>query len=199
MANRLRIATFNTAGITDNIRRASLFVLFRSLNVHVMCLQETHSHPSDEARWAKEWTPNQAIFNSDCPGVTRKNGVALLANCSSISILLLQKSVDGRVLSVDIHVSNSIIRLINIYGPTSSFPAGYRNSFFESLYFYLHPTRPSIPAGDFNVVDNPAIDRFPPSSKYEQSNSLKLMQKCRLIRYIPHSVWGHFVLLEKTK
>jgi len=88
---------------------------------------------------------------------------------------------------------------INIYGPTSSFPAGYRNSFFESLYFYLHPTRPSIPAGDFNVVDNPAIDRFPPSSKYEQSNSLKLMQKCRLIRYIPHSVWGHFVLLEKTK
>ena len=172
MANRLRIATFNTAGITDNIRRASLFVLFRSLNVHVMCLQETHSHPSDEARWAKEWTPNQAIFNSDCPGVTRKNGVALLANCSSISILLLQKSVDGRVLSVDIHVSNSIIRLINIYGPTSSFPAGYRNSFFESLYFYLHPTRPSILAGDFNVVDNPAINRFPPSSKYKQSNSL---------------------------
>jgi len=87
MANHLRIATFNTAGMTDDIRRASLFILFRSLNVHVICLQETHSLPSDEARWAKEWAPNQAFFNSDCQGGTRKNGVAILASCSSISTL----------------------------------------------------------------------------------------------------------------
>ena len=69
---------------------------------------------------------------------------------------------------------------INMYGPTSSFPAGYRNSFFESLYFYLHPTRPSILAGDFTVVANPIIDRFPPSSKYEQSNATNLCKNAGL-------------------
>jgi len=36
MANHLPIATFNTAGMTDDIRRASFFVLFRSLNTRTV-------------------------------------------------------------------------------------------------------------------------------------------------------------------
>ena len=46
--NHLRIATFNTAGMADPTRRSLMLAFFRSLNVHIICLQETHSRPEDE-------------------------------------------------------------------------------------------------------------------------------------------------------
>ena len=78
----LTIATINCRCLRDPAKRLAFFAYARKLDVQVLCLQETHSHPGDEPKWQNEWgDKNQAVFNSNT-GTSRKSdaGTAILLN-----------------------------------------------------------------------------------------------------------------------
>ena len=47
----LKIATVNCRGIRDRAKRLAFFTHAKTLDVHVLCLQETFSKPQDESVW----------------------------------------------------------------------------------------------------------------------------------------------------
>ena len=136
-----------------------MFTFFRSLNVHIICLQETHSRSEDETNWTNEWGLGQACFNSDKPGKSRKKGVAILLNDPVLSMHVLAKSTDGRVVSAEVQYLNTCLRIVNVYCPTMSYSATCRNNFFDSLYLHFQTKHPTILTGDFNVLNNPFIGK----------------------------------------
>ena len=51
----LKIASVNCRGIRDRAKRLSFFTHAKTLDVHVLCLQETFSKPKDELVWKNVW------------------------------------------------------------------------------------------------------------------------------------------------
>ena len=82
MPNYLKIATVNCRGIRERAKRLAFFTYARTLDVHVLCLQETFSKPQDEFVWQNNWRDkSQAVFNSKAE-INRKTdaGTAILLN-----------------------------------------------------------------------------------------------------------------------
>ena len=78
----LKIATVNCRSIRDRAKRLAFFTYARTLDVHVLCIQETFSKPQDESVWQINWgDKNQAVFNSnsEISGKTDA-GTAILLN-----------------------------------------------------------------------------------------------------------------------
>ena len=51
----LKIATVNCRDIRDRAKRLDFFTHAKTLDVHVLCLQETFSKPQDEPVWQNDW------------------------------------------------------------------------------------------------------------------------------------------------
>ena len=82
----LKIATVNCRGIRDRAKRLAFFMYDETLDVHVLCLQDTFSKPQDESVWQNDWgDKNQAVFNSKAE-ISRKTdtGTAILLNHPSL-------------------------------------------------------------------------------------------------------------------
>ena len=78
----LKITTVICRGIRDRAKRLAFFTHARTLDVHVLCFQETYSKPQDELVWQNDWgDKNQAVFNSNAE-ISRKTdaGTAILLN-----------------------------------------------------------------------------------------------------------------------
>ena len=88
MPLHLQIATVNCRSIRNRTKRLAFFTYARTLDVHVLCLQETFSKPQDESVWQIDWwDKNQAVFNSNAE-ISRKTdaGTAILLNHPSFTI-----------------------------------------------------------------------------------------------------------------
>ena len=69
----LKIATVNCRGIRDDAKRLAFFTHAKTLDIYVLCLQETYSKPQDELVWQNDWgDKNQAVFNSNAE-ISRKS------------------------------------------------------------------------------------------------------------------------------
>ena len=86
MATPLRIVTLNCAGILEDARRALLHDLIKKLETEIVFLQETHSRSVDEAKWKKEWSPLNVMYNSTSEHQVRINGVAIISKNSSLTL-----------------------------------------------------------------------------------------------------------------
>ena len=173
---KLRFATFNCAGLASATRRRAVFSYLRSLNVQIFCLQETHSNTRDEHKWATEWGKNRACFHSNHAN-NRSNGVAFLINHPDVSFIDWHGDQNGRTLTADFNTPAAPIHVVNIYAPQCGRPARERSLFFDSLYLHLFSPHPTILAGDFNCVENPAIDRDPPSNKKDPTSTLRELRE----------------------
>ena len=171
----LTIATFNCAGMADNVRRTALFHYFKKLTCQLILLQETHSKIENEPIWTAEWAPGAAIFNSTTNAATAGNGVAVLINDNSLHITATKKDNEGRIIAVDVSTQNYVFHLVIVYAPATGLQN--KNSFFDNMYMYVTSNLPTIIAGDFNSLDQPAIDRFPPGSPAEINKSLTSLCK----------------------
>ena len=100
----LKIATVNCRGIRDRAKRLAFFTHAKTLDVHVLCLQETYSKPQDELVWQNDWGDKiQAVFNSNAE-ISRKTdaGTALLLNHPSLQFGNIRKDSGGRILTAEI-------------------------------------------------------------------------------------------------
>ena len=166
----LNIATFNCAGMANSLRRAALFDQFRKLPAHIILVQETHSNVKQEAKWTQEWAPRTVIFNSNKNSATPTNGVAIFINDVNTDAKTITNDLDGRIIAVDITIQGTTLHLINIYAPVGNMTT--KDAFFNKLYPYTLSNIPTIMAGDFNIVDQPTVDRFPPGNNAERSKAL---------------------------
>ena len=149
----LRILTCNVNGIRDNTKRKNIFQYLQKSNSNIVLLQETHSSPSTNNIWSKEWD-GKIIWNS---GTNFKCGVAILIkNNTNIKILQTNQDTQGRILSANIEYNNQKMQIINIYAPNKP---NKKPTFFENVNQYIQPNLPLILGGDYNMVLDPSIDR----------------------------------------
>ena len=128
MAN-LRVATFNCRGLCKETHRLALFDHLRSSNIHVYCLQETHSTANDETNWTSEWGSTGALFHSNGKG-DRTNGVAILLYHPDLAIISWHSDNEGRILTADISLRSETFHLTYIYAPQSGYTIQFRLQFF---------------------------------------------------------------------
>ena len=97
----LKLATYNVAGLNDNMKRKTIFNFLRTKDLHLILLQETHSACGNETIWQNERGGKIALAH----GTSRSRGVAILRskNCIIESLTKLL------ILTVDIY--SSILKL----------------------------------------------------------------------------------------
>ena len=158
------ISTLNVNSIKNSIKRNSIFVDLSCFPTDLILLQDTHSSPDLQTQFIAEWTCGQSIFHSP-PPTTSVSGVAILVNDPNICLSNIMSDNEGCILAADVSRVNFAICVINIYAPSSLIPYNKLHIFFNNLYPYFSTKLPNILAGDFNFVENPQIDRYPPQPK----------------------------------
>ena len=118
----LKIATVYCRGIRDRDKRLAFFTYAMTLDVHVLCLQETFSKPQDESVRQIDWRDkNQAVFNSNVE-ISKKTdaGTAILLNHPSLQFGNVRKDSGGWILTAEIRCDSFVFQVINVYAFTSS-------------------------------------------------------------------------------
>ena len=158
-----KIATVNCRGIRDHAKRLAFFTHARTLDVHVLCLQETYSKPQDELVWQNDWgDKNQEVFISNAE-ISRKTdaGTAILLKHPSLQIGNIGQDSGGRILTAEIRCDSFVFQVINVYAFPFSYPKQKREGFFNQIYDFANMNLTKILCGDFNCVENPTLDRHP--------------------------------------
>ena len=175
--------TLNVYGIRNPQKRELVFRYLENSQADIIFLQETFADVDREAQWtteAKLWT---TFWNSS--GQIQNAGVAVFIKKRNhkINIKELTKDKEGRKIIVTIEIDGIKLRLINIYGHTSSYKAKIRKHFYDELTPSLFTKIPVIFAGDFNNVENLDMDRSSLRKKcnYIPSNFRKLITTFKLI------------------
>ena len=154
-SNRLSVKTFNVNGMGQVDKRVAIFNKIRKYNC-IALLQETHSTPSCENKWKKEWG-GQIIF---LHGSSNSTGVAILFPHMDYSIV--DKIIDngGRLIIVKVNIDNNSYIISNIYAPTKDHKKDQLDFItmakpkllkFENETFFL--------CGDFNICMNLKLDK----------------------------------------
>ena len=165
-------------------KRLTFFTHARTLDVHVLCLQETYSKPQDEYVWQNDWgDKNQAVFNSNAE-ISRKAdaGTAILLNHSSLQFGNIRKDGGGRILTAEIRCDIFVFQVVNVYAYHSSYPKQKREGFFNQIYDFANINLTKILCGDFNCVENPTLDRYPEknSTNSESKQLTEFVQTCKM-------------------
>ena len=112
----LKISTVNCRGIPDRAKRLAFFTYARTLDVYVLCLQETFSKPQDESVWQINWgDKNQTVFNSNAE-ISRKTdaGTAIPLNHPSLQFGNVRKDGGSRILTAEIRCNSFVFQVLNV-------------------------------------------------------------------------------------
>ena len=156
----LRVASLNVRGLNDRNKRLLIFDFFKNSDFSIIFLQETKTKFNHENEIRKEWY-NQKILINSTRSDHSSGGCMMLFNSHSISILDTIMTPDGKCIAVDVEFNGSRYHVVNVYFPNHS---NDQKSFIVSLYPLLSSQYPIILGGDFNLVLNAIIDRYPSSS-----------------------------------
>ena len=102
--------------------------------------------------------------------------MAILLNHPALIFARTTTSQDGRTIAADITIYTTTLHVVNIYAPVHIQNNKRRQEnqlFLKNLYPFIKSNHPTILAGDFNTVDDPTIDRFPPQRPRYQPTELQ--------------------------
>ena len=151
---KIGVASLNVNGIRSSAKRTSLFNHFRASPYDIICFQETHILPQDFLLLQREWLL-PAVWN---PGTAHSCGVGILFTAhKTIDILDTVKDDCGRILILKLRYDSSVFQVCTVYAPTTP---DRRGPFFTHLATLLFPNVPTIMTGDFNMVEDPCLDRL---------------------------------------
>ena len=165
-------------------RNLAFFTHARTLDVHVLCLQENFAKPQNELLWQIDWgDKNQAVFNSNAE-ISRKTeaGTAILLNHPSLQFGNIRKDSGGRILTAEIRCDSFVFQVINVYAFTSSYPKQKREGFFSEIYDFAIINLTKILCGDFNCAENPTLYRYPAknSTNSKSKQLTEFLQICKM-------------------
>ncbi len=144
-------SSFNVRGLQDNVKRKALFLFCKSKKAHCYMLQETHWSDLDEKFWTNHW--GDKIF---CHGMNRSAGVAIFFHNCPGKVIVYKSSDNGHWLM--------FIIIGNIYGYNNINQNRELLSDVSAVIMGLklkYSTDNIILGGDFNMVQDDWLDRFP--------------------------------------
>jgi len=84
----------------------------------------------------------------------------------------IANDLNGRVLTVKVFSNNQTFHITNIYAPSGKRNRTQNHYFFKNLYPYIYSKNPLVLAGDFNFIENPLLDKHPPTKTYPKPQTL---------------------------
>lgn len=174
LTTKLTFNSFNARGLGEAKKRRSIFKWLKDLHKGVFLIQETHSQPSIEKVWEKEWG-NTIIFSH---GTSKSRGVAVLFSKQlDVCIHKTVTDVNGRYILLEMDIDNNPLVLMNIYAPTKDKPKE-QAVFIEQIFDILqeYQDKNIILAGDFNTYLNPDKDKKGGKSEIQSTSSKYLCE-----------------------
>jgi len=168
----LRFASLNVRGMNDKNKRLAIFDYFQNSNFSIIMLQETKTSAVNENEIRRDWYNQKVIINST-PSYHSSGGCMILFNkmYDKISILDTILSSDGRYIAVNIDFYGSRYHIINSYFPTDN---NEKLPFITCLYPIVSSQYPVVFGGDFNLVLDHKLDRYPSrTTRDTHSNDLQ--------------------------
>ena len=150
----LKITTINCKGLRDSNKRDIIFNRCKQTGTDILFVQEAHIVNSREIKiWNQQWGgPGFWSFGSE-----HSRGVGILLHKQlDFEMVHFKHDFEGRLLVLDINISDCKLRLINVYCPNNE---KERKEFLENLQFYLACSRKVILGGDFNFVEDLQLDK----------------------------------------
>ena len=120
-----KLCSYDVKGLGKKQKRNMIFQWLKDNKVDICLIQEAHYTGTVKESWAKEWE-GELFFS----GNSSKNaGVGILLNDNlSIKINNMTEILEGRILTPDIVLNETEIKLINIYGPDNDDTAFFKKN-----------------------------------------------------------------------
>ena len=153
MDNELSICSLNVRGLRDNSKHKKLFKFIKTLKYDIVILQETHSIQSDVKMWTLQWQ-GDCVFSH---GTTNSRGVAVLIKPGNyITYSTMEIDNNGCYVILEISYYDIHCVLCGLYAPNNDCP-----EFFDEVIKIIRTSDCTdiIIGGDFNVVNDPNLDR----------------------------------------
>jgi ribonuclease HI/exonuclease III len=180
---QLKIASLNMRGKGNRAQDkwGSISHLVRTRKIAVLALQETH--PDEEWQESTERRFRNSLHlahSADPDNPASAGGVSIVVNKSLLDASKTRHRtvVEGRVTLLEIPWNDGdVLRIMNVYAPAQN---SEKADFWRRLLEMVEGEenlKPDIVMGDFNLVENPEIDRLinrggadPPAARDELSN-----------------------------
>ncbi len=153
----------------------------KRFNTDFCFLQECHSDTQDVNFWRSRWGLDLWLAH----GTTHSAGVCILKNCFKGKILSSECDTSGHYILLVLEIFNSTCIVINVYGFNLQ---RENNAFFDRLgdrvtrMLAIYPNSSLIFGGDFNVVLDNRLDRWPPQAgNLSPDYAITFMEKFSLI------------------
>ena len=181
----LELYSFNARGLSNELKRVSIFQWLKSKHNGIVFLQETHSTKSLENSWSRDWSGD--IYYSH--GSASACGVAILIPAElNTSITEIKTDNDGRILLLDIEIDDNKSILCNVYAPTRD-KVKQQHDFIQKLNDMLseYVDANIILGGDFNTYLNADLDKKGPVTTQNSSYTNEI--KDTLTNYNLIDIW----------
>ena len=146
----LAIYSENMNGLGDKVKRQAAFDKLNRKGPAIFMLQETHSTPSLEEAFKRQFNANEMYFSH---GTSNSNGVlTAISKGYDVKVLNIFKDEEGRFLITDIARNDFVFRLGNIYAPTRNNERSQilvLKAFADIIYDSI--TENIITSGDWNL------------------------------------------------
>ena len=155
----VNLLTYNVKGLQNKTKRAKIFTFLdeKLQNNGIFCLQETHSTPSCEEVWKKEYD-GTLLFSH---GSSNQKGV-IIGFSKNVDAIIEKTTCDkkGRILIVDLTLDLVKYTLINLYNAnTEAEQINTLNSLADHLLKHnINQDRHPILMGDLNLIFDIELD-----------------------------------------
>lgn len=166
----LSIVSLNCRGLRNITKRKAIFLYLKRFNADFCFLQECHSVTEDAQFWRSQWGLDLWFSH----GTTKSAGVCILKDRFKGKILRSICDASGHYIVLATEILNETYIIVNVYG----FNLQKENkALFNRLgkqviqMLTIFPNSALIFGGDFNVVLDNSLDRWPhqtgiPNSDY---------------------------------
>jgi len=170
------ICSANCNGLGDKPKRIRIFKRLKRNYKGIMFLQETYTTSRIEGTWrrdiGKQYQPYFSHWKSNSRGVA-----IILPKCLVKCIVNIDRDTEGRILLIQLQLENKVYSLINVYGPTQG-NVDEQIQFLETLDKVIGKCENTklIIGGDFNIINDPKLDRWNAISDKPTKPTLKLAE-----------------------
>ena len=146
------------------------FLILQQKSLDILAIQEAHCPENQFQSWKEFFSPKISYWSHYCGFIISPN-----QQFSNLQQFKFDNHLEfnDRLISIDIVFENQQITILNIYAP-NDFPS--RTLFFNLICNLKFSNEITI-MGDFNQIDHPSFDKFPPLEKHQQTweafNNLK--------------------------
>ena len=171
MDEELHIVSLNCNGLGQKPKRVKIFKWLKREFKGVYCLQETYSTEKVEKSWLRDIGHQHKLYCSH--GASNSRGVCTIVPKSLAKFITkTSKDEEGRYIALQFHLGGKNYTIVNIYAPTQE-KTVEQLEYLKIIEQMLDefPESQFIMGGDFNIIQNPILDKFKPKTEEPSTNA----------------------------